>query len=61
MKNFWYIALLVSTIIFGVCFNAIVDKINIFIGVGLHLLPLTLLVLSIYLCSYIEKKFKNRN
>lgn len=49
MKTFWYIALLVSTIIFGVCFNAIADKISIFIGVGLSLLPFTLCVLCIYL------------
>lgn len=51
MKTFWYIALLVSTIIFGVCFNAIADKINIFIGVGLSMLPLTLCVLCLYLIN----------
>lgn len=51
MKTFWYIALFVSTIIFGVCVNAIADKINIFICVGLSLLPLTLCVLCIYLIN----------
>lgn len=60
MKTFLKIALIVSTILFIICVNWVLEK-NMLVGIGLNILPIVLSIVGIYLCNENEKIINNGN
>lgn len=60
MKTFSKIALIVSTILFIICVNWVLEK-NTLVGIGLNILPIVLSIVGIHLCNEIEKIINNDN